>query len=152
MKQEDKRIDPLKRFIKDHEDVSEFVENLEEILGFLYEKLDQNNIKRIEDFFNRNIICHFKFEENEVFPKILSGAATSQSIKLILELQKEHGMILKQLESFQKIVAENRGSLDKETNRKIGLLVKKITEELQKHAAKEDDNLLPLLKENRQLF
>ena len=90
MKQETKWIDPLKRLIKDHEEFSEYLENLEEILGFLYKKEAWRKIEPIENFFKRNVISHFAFEEKIVFPAILSGATTPESVKLILELHKEH--------------------------------------------------------------
>lgn len=67
MKPVDERVDPLKRLIKDHEEVSEYVENLEEILGFLHEKEAWDKIRPIENFFKRNVISHFAFEEKNSF-------------------------------------------------------------------------------------
>jgi len=148
----DNRIDPLRRIIKDHEDVSEYLERLEEILGLLQEQEAWNRVKPIEDFFQRNLIDHFEFEERMVFPVLLSAHATPETIKLILELQKEHGIILKELEEFRRIVSENVSPLDKETNVRQNLVGREIMESLLAHASKEDDELLPILKKSRQLF
>jgi len=152
MKREDEWTDSLKRLIRDHEDVSEYIEVLKEILGFLHEEEAWSKIKPIEDFFERNLIDHFKFEEKIVFPTILSRAATPDSIKLILVLQREHGSILKELEEFQKIISENAFPLDKDTNTRLNVVGRKIIDSLLTHASKEDDKLLPILKKNRQIF
>ena len=140
-------IDPLLRLIKYHEDISEFLENLEEILDFLHEEEFWSKIKQIENFFKRNVIDHFKFEEKMVFPAVLSRAATPDSIKLILELQREHGLMLKELEGFQKIISEIQ--FDKERHARLNIVVRKIIDNLLAHASKEDNELLPILQKNR---
>ena len=147
-----KRVDPLVRLIEDHEDVSEYLENLEEVLGFLHEEETWSKIKPIEDFLKRNLVEHFEFEEKIVFPAILSGCATPESIKLILELQREHGIMLKGFEEFQKITSENVLPLDKETNVRLNVVGRDIIDSLLAHASKEDDELLPILKKNRHIF
>jgi len=76
MESEDDWIDPLKKFIRDHEDVSEFLEHLGKMLSFQHVEEAWRQIKPIEDFFRQNIIAHFKFEEQIVFPAILSKCAT----------------------------------------------------------------------------
>ncbi|MFH2026683.1 MAG: hemerythrin domain-containing protein, partial [bacterium] len=135
-----------------HEDVSEHLEVLKEVLGFLFEEKAWIKIKPIEDFFKRNLIEHFKFEEEIVFPPVLSQAATPDSIKLILELQREHGSILKELEEFQNIISKNAFPLDKETGKRLNVVGRNILNSLLPHASKEDDKLLPILKENIHIF
>ena len=83
-----------------------------------------------------------------MFPFVLLKVATPDSIKLILELQKEHGSILKELEEFQKIISENGFPFDKETSTKLNVDGRKILDSLLPHASKEDDNLVPILKKN----
>ncbi|HIE27477.1 TPA: hemerythrin domain-containing protein [Candidatus Poribacteria bacterium] len=141
----------LMKLINDHEDVSEYLEVLEEILGFLHEEEAWSQVKQIEDFFKR-VISHFEFEEKTVFPGVLSEYATSETIKLILELQKEHGIILKELEEFQKIISENTIPLDKEMNARLNVVGRGIIDRFLTHASKEDDELLPILQKNRQIF
>lgn len=150
MKQKDEWVDPLKRLIKDHEEISEYLENLKEVLDFPPEKKTWDKIKSMEDFFQRNVTNHFKFEEEVIFPALLSGFATQETIKLILELQREHGGILNELEKFQKITSKM--SLDSETSEELQAVSKKIIDNLLDHAKKEDKKLLPILKENRHLL
>jgi len=148
----DNWVDPLERFIKDHKDVSEYLGNLEEILGLLYEEKAWSELTAIRDFFKRNVIAHFRFEEEVIFPAILSKCATPESIKLILELQREHGAILKELEEFQKIISESAIPLDKEVSERVNVVGRKIIDSILPHASKEDDKLLPILEKNRQIF
>ena len=152
MKGVDNWVDPLRRLIKDHKDISEYVDNAEEILGLLLDEEAWSKIKPIEDFFKQRVIEHFGFEEKIVFPAILSGCATPESIKLILELQREHGIILKELEEFLKIISENTIPLDKETNTRLNVVGREIMDSLIVHASKEDDELLPILQKNRHIF
>jgi len=150
MKEKDEWVDPLRRLIKYHEEVSEYLENLKEASDFLPEKEGWSKIKSMEDFFQRNVIDHFKFEEEVIFPPLLAGFATQGTIKLILELQREHGNILNELEEFQKITAKM--SLDNEASEKLQAVGKKIIDNLLAHAKKEDKELLPILKEHRHLL
>jgi iron-sulfur cluster repair protein YtfE (RIC family) len=147
-----KGTDPLIRLIKDHEKVSEFLEDMREVMTFLHDKEAWRKLKPIEDFFQRNIVSHFKFEEKIVFPAILSKAATPEAIKLILELQKEHGMILTKLEEFQSIVSKSVIPFDEKTEAELNLVARKIIDILLMHASKEDDNMLPILEKNKQIF
>jgi iron-sulfur cluster repair protein YtfE (RIC family) len=148
----DNWVDPLERTIKDHEDISEYLNNLKEILDFLDEEKAWSELRPIKDFFEQNVINHFKFEEEVVFPAILSKCATPESIKLILELQREHGAILKDLEEFQKIISESAIPLDKKVSERVNVIGRRIIDSILPHASKEDDRLLPIIKKNRQIF
>lgn len=150
MKQKDEWVDPLRRLIKYHEEVSEYLETLKEASDFLPEKESWSKIKSMKDFFQRNVIDHFKFEEEVIFPPLLLGFATRETIKLILELQREHGNILNELEEFQKITSKM--SLGSETSEELQAVGKRIIDNLLDHAKKEDKKLLPILKEHRHLL
>lgn len=152
MKRADNGVDPLERVIKYHKDVSEYVENLEGIMDFLHDEQAWRKVKPIEEFFKRNVIGHFEFEEEMVFSPILSADATAETIKLILELQREHGSILKELEEFQELASEDVSRLDEETYERLNVVGRKVINDLLRHTSKEDDTLLPFLKKNRQIF
>jgi hemerythrin-like domain-containing protein len=145
-------MDPLIRLIKDHEKVSEFLEDMREVMSFLHDKEAWSKVKPIEDFFQQYIIAHFEFEEKIVFPAILSKAATPETIKLILELQREHGIILAKLEEFQRIVSNSVIPVDEKTSAELNFVARKIIDILLMHASKEDDNMLPILEKNKQIF
>ena len=152
MKEADEWIDPLKRLINEHEKVSEYVEDFGEILALRYAKDDWNKIRRIENFFGRNVTAHFAFEEKIIFPAILSSVATPESRELILELQKEHKVMFKELQEFGNIVSDSTLPLEEETNARLNVVGKRIMDRLLRHASKEDDKLLPILEKNRRIF
>jgi len=147
-----KQMDPLMRLVKDHEKVSEFLEDMRQVMNFLHDEEAWSKIKPIEDFFQQNIIDHFEFEEKKIFPPILLKAATPESIKLILELQREHGIILAKLEEFQWIASKSVIPPDEKTSAELNFVARKIIDILLMHASKEDDNLLPVLEKNKQIF
>jgi len=145
-------IDPLIRLVKDHENISEFLEGVGGTGDFLHDEEAWREIKPIEEYFQRHIIHHFEFEEKKVFPAILSKLATPESIKLILELQKEHGIILTKLREFQSISSKKIAPVDKETSAQLNFMGRKIIHLLLIHASKEDDKLLPILEKNGKIF
>lgn len=147
-----KQTDPLIRLLTDHEEVSEVVENYSKIFEFLNEPEAWKKIKPIDDFFKHNIISHFEFEENKIFPSCLLKVATPESVKLILELQKEHGAILSKVEEWQGLIPKEDISLDQEIFTNINYKGRDILDMLIAHASKEDDKLLPFLKENREII
>lgn len=147
-----KQMDPLIRLVNDHENISEFLEGVEQTMGFLHDDEAWKDIKPIEEFFQQQIIYHFEFEEKNVFPVILSKLATLESIKLILELQKEHGFILTKLWEFLSITSKKIAPVDKETSAQLNFMGRNIIHLLLTHASKEDDKLLPLLEKNKEIF
>lgn len=147
-----KQADPLIRILNYHEEISEVVENYSEIFEFLNEKEAWKKVKPIDDFFKKNIISHFEFEEKIIFPTCLLKAATPEFIRLILELQREHGFILSKVEEWQGLIPKEDIPRDQENFIKINYNGREILDLLITHASKEDDKLLPFLKENRKIF
>ncbi len=147
-----KQVDPLIRLVKDHEKISEFLVDVLETRSFLHEEEAWRKIKPIEEYFQRHIIHHFEFEEKKVFPAILLNLATMESIKLILELQKEHGVILTKLWEFLSTTSKKIAPVDKETSAQLNSMGRKIIHLLLAHASKEDDKLLPILEKNGKIF
>lgn len=147
-----KQVDPLIRLVKDHEEISEFLEGVLETRSFLHEEEAWRKIKPIEEYFQRQIIHHFEFEEKKVFPAILLNLATMESVKLILELQKEHGVILTKLKEFLSITSKEIVPVNKETGAQLNSMGRKIICLLLAHASKEDNKLLPILEKNGNIF
>jgi len=144
--------DPLLRLIRDHENVSEYVENLEKILQFFYSKEAWEKMKPIETFFRENVVAHFAFEEKVVFHTLLSRLRTPEITKLVDELKKEHAPILELVTEFMKIVSDSASAEDKEARRKLYELSRTIIDRFQEHAAKEDDELVPIIRKNMDIF
>ena len=145
MKAADGWVDPLERLIKDHRDISEYLENLQQILGFLHDEEAWTKLKPIEDFFQRSMVDHFSFEETEVFPPVLLKSFTPQTMLLMAKLQKEHASMLQAFEEFRKIAAEKPSPVDKETQARIRAAGLDIIERLLSHASQEDRELFPIL-------
>ncbi len=77
--------------MEDHKNISEYLEDVGEIRGFLNDEEVWKKVKPVEDFFERNNIGHFGPEEKKILPVILSEVPTPESIKLILELKSTTG-------------------------------------------------------------
>lgn len=144
-------VDPLKKLINDHGNASEYLENFK-MVDFLRREEPLNQIKVIREFFEVGVTAHFKFEEEVVFPAILTKCATTESTKLIWELQKEHVAILKDAEEFQRLTSGSAIPLDKEKSEVANALVRKMINSVLQHSSKEDEKLLPIMKKNIQIF
>ena len=142
----------MKRLIEDHKQISEYVEDLGEMVSLRHKEKGWDKIKEFEDFFNRNIIRHFGFEERVVFPAILSSVATPESKELIGDLQTEHKRILKEVQEFQTIISGNATNPGKEVPEELDAVATKIMDSLLRHATKEDERLLPVVETNREIF
>ena len=152
MEQRNESKDPLKRLIDGHKDISEYVEDFGEILTFLHDEKAKNRLESVITFMNENLREHFRFEEEVVFSAILLHAATPESVKLILELQKEHGAMLETMDEFLPTVFGLDSPADKAMHDRMEVAIRKIVGRKLAHASKEDDKLLPIIEQNKQLF
>ncbi len=152
MERKQKWIDPMRRIIEYHEAISEYVEDFEEALVILYDKQIVNKTKPTEDFFKRNVIAHFTFEEERVFPIIRAAAQSEEITVLVEELEAEHGEILKDVREFLKLAAENKYPLDREARKKLYTVGKSAIDALLRHASKEDEQLIPVIRKHEDLF
>ncbi len=59
---------------------------------------------------------------------------------------------MKELGEFQKIISESRIPLDKEKDARLNVIRRSIMDSLLRHASKEDNEILPSIKKNRELF
>ncbi len=142
----------IERFIKDHlKEVSEYSKFLEDTLDLLYEEEIWTRTEPIQSFVKR-VIDHFEFEEKTIFPIVLSSYAMPESIKLVLELQREHGIMLRQLEELQEIMGLRNTppgdivNLNKEIHTKlVNVVMREIIDNILSHASKEDNELWPIL-------
>lgn len=143
--------DPLERLIKEHVHASEYLDNLDKLLALLIDEEGWSNAKATEEFFEENILKHFDYEER-LFFVLVSENAAPEATQLILDLTKEHGRILRELEEFRKIISNNTPPFDEATTKRLNTVGCTIREELLKHAKKEDVELIPVLEKNRELL
>lgn len=72
--------------------------------------------------------------------------------KLILALQEEHGLILKGVEEFLKTVSGSTRPPDKVTSARLKGMGTEVFESLLAHTSREDDELLPFMRNNIVIF
>ncbi len=152
MEQRNESKDPLKELIDDHKDISEYVEDFGKILTFLHDEKAKNRLESVRTFMSENLREHFRFEEEVVFPAVLLHVATPESVKLILELQKEHGAMLETIDECLPVVFGLDSPADKAMHDRMEVDIRKIVSRKLAHASKEDDKLLPIIEQNKQLF
>lgn len=143
--------DPLEKIIKEHVQASEYLHNLDKLLAILLEEEGWSNVKSSEEFFEENILKHFDYEER-LFVALLTENVAPEATQLMLDLVKEHGRILKELEEFRKIIANNTPPFDKATTKRLNTVGRTIRDELLKHAKKEDVELIPVLEKHREML
>ncbi len=152
MAREEKWVDPMRRIVEYHEAISEYVEDFGEALAILYKTQPSNKTTAMEDFFKRNVIAHFAFEEERIFPIVRAAAQSEEITALVEELVAEHGEMLKDVREFLKLAAENKYPLDRDAQKKLYTLGKSATDALLRHAAKEDERLIPVIRKHEDFF
>lgn len=152
MQQNPSHKDPLQKIIHDHAGIYEYVENYEKIMQFKYSNEAWEDINPVYDFFQHALLAHFQYEENHIFPILTSKLATSATIAMVEEFQQAHKELYglfdqfkQQMENSQKPPSEK----DKIQMSKTGL---EILDKLQKHSAREDDLMVPIIKKHREMF
>ena len=142
------RSDPLIRLITDHENVSEYVENLEKMLDSFYDAEAWERLTPIEAFFRQNVIAHFAFEEKTIFPALRERIAEPDDLRLLDDLTDEHVPIRALVTEFIGMASDSAAAEGKESRTKLFGIAKEIVDKLQQHATKEDERLLPLISAN----
>jgi iron-sulfur cluster repair protein YtfE (RIC family) len=145
-------VDPIKRLINDHEEVTEYAENLKEMLTILNNPEILDKINSIKGFFDRNLVEHFAFEEDIIFPVIKSKIVTKHTELLIHELLVDHDILKAGLKDFTALFDSSMLSHSNEFLVEMSKIGQGVTERLLRHAAREDDELLPILREHIELF
>ena len=148
---EEQYKDPLERLIKEHIKVSEYMENLEKLFALLLEEKGWSDIQKAEKFFEENVVRHFDYEE-KLFPILIIEDPSPETVKLCLDIVKDHGSILKELEDYRRLIQESNPPFDEKTNKQLNALGRTVRDHLLNHARNEDENLLPILEKNRQIF
>lgn len=140
----------MRRLLEDHVSVSEWAETME-LLSHVSATEDRANwFDKVEKFFKMEILGHFRYEEEVVFPSVLVSNPTDDVISLVLELQKEHGIIQSEFVHFMDDFISNGVTDNRARYRKARKKAQYIIERLLAHSAKEDDRLVPYLMDHRE--
>ncbi len=105
----------------------------------------QEELQSFLSFLNKDLKNHFKMEELLFFPAALNGDPTYTTSLLVLNLQKEHGVLETRLKSIQamekRLKSKNRSD---DALQEIGAFL----EDIKNHARQEVTELFPLIDEN----
>lgn len=141
----EKWVDPLEQLLKYHRNISEYVIDFEKTMDYSRDS-ESWKTPEFEDFLKKYFYDHFAFEERRIFPvmvKKIGGAALNETVQ---ELYKEHEEMLAKVSKVRKAVKEDA------VDREVFMLAREVFSQLLEHAAKEDDEIVPVLKKNRNLF
>ncbi|MGM0453385.1 MAG: hemerythrin domain-containing protein [Thermodesulfobacteriota bacterium] len=97
------------------------------------------------EFLKKDLLKHFELEEYVFFPAAVNGSPSYDTALLVLNFQKEHGILEKELEAI--LARQNEigpGKLDAALLKSIGSFFEK----LKVHAKRELIELFPLIDEN----
>jgi iron-sulfur cluster repair protein YtfE (RIC family) len=137
--------DPIEQILKYHRNISEYVTDFEKISEFAHNPESWKS-PEFDNFLKKNIYDHFMLEEKKIFPVLVKKAGGGGIKEIVQELYKEHEEIMAK-------VSKIRGAWEKgEMNRDVFMLVKDVFNQVLEHAAKEDDEIIPVLIKNRELF
>lgn len=92
-----------------HQQVSEFVTNLNQLAPLLREPDLPRKIDGVKAFLQIHVVDHFAFEETVVFPGLLALDKNIATRALISELQTEHSTILREVEELHRLLQAGRG-------------------------------------------
>jgi len=143
------RHDPLLLFVEGHDGVSEWLHNLEATVH-LRQGGENASLDTIRAYFDENVRAHFTFEEEVLFPILVSLDQSPELRDLIQELRCQHIEIVNDASlMFQELAlaaatASKGGLPDQEA------LVRPLVDKIMQHAAVEDHRLLPIVKVHRE--
>ncbi len=140
-----KWVDPLEQFLRYHKYVSEYITNFEKFSELSH---DPEFIKspEFDDFLKKYFYEHFNFESKKIFPVLVEKVGGERIRKMVQELQSEHEEMLEKLSNLKNRLKEGDSGGD------VFFLAREVLSRLVEHGAKEDDELLPVLNRNRELF
>lgn len=136
----DVRMDKLTKAYLEHGMISEEMTFFKKFVQGIDADEAEYYFSRLRQFSEENIINHFKFEEEEIFPLILKYGNKKEK-KVVQILLKEHVKILKKLEQVMEEIASYGPHLSKQEVEDIMLSSREFLEMILVHARKEDTHL-----------
>jgi iron-sulfur cluster repair protein YtfE (RIC family) len=138
-------MDKLLKLSQEHGEVFESLAFFKKAMAVVNTEDTPGHIDDLKKFLTEDVLAHFMYEENHIFPKVLkSGSLEAQ--KIVRELQGEHIKILGKLDIFNDLVAKAGNSPGLAQVKKITGVVKQMVELILPHARKEDRAFFPLVK------
>ena len=137
-------VEAIRTALGTHEAISEYVANVSQLVGLLYEKDAARKIGGMRTFLRTYVVEHFAFEESTVFPSLLAIDQRTTTRDLIAELLKEHVVLLQDTKALNEMLLQGNLS-DGEYVLRVEQAFRAFFGKLQRHASKEDTIFIPLL-------
>ena len=144
--------DPIEKVLDYHHEVSEFNIDLDAIGDLILNENFSYELSKMNDFFEKNIVEHFKYEETKIFPKCLQNIESPEIVTLVLELKDEHKTILNKVDEWQKLFSTLTVPPETDSLDRLKKISREIFNSLLAHAMKEDHDLIPFIQANREVF
>ena len=137
-------LEAIRQALGSHEQVSEYIANLDRMVGLLHEKDAARKIGGMRTFLRTHVVEHFAFEESTVFPSLLAVDQRPTTRDLIAELLREHVVLLEDTKALNEMML--KGNLkDAEYVFQVEQAFRAFFGKLQRHASKEDTIYIPFL-------
>jgi hemerythrin-like domain-containing protein len=136
----------IAKAIADHRAMSEFVENLNHVSAIVNEPDVPSKIGKMRDFLQQHIREHFTVEELVVFPELRRHHADGRTSSLVEDLEAEHEQVRATVSSMQALLEPSAAVPDESDLLEVERAFHAVIGLLQRHAAKEDELLVPLLR------
>ncbi len=142
--------DPYRSVIEEHAQVSEWLLQMRAAAGFLYGHQGATRVERLVDYYDNNVLPHFRYEEERLFPALLQICPSPELRGKLEGFVAEHRELLPRIDELlsllKRIVAGEVDDLDRDqVERRARLVVDRVMV----HASEEDDALLPLFERHR---
>jgi hypothetical protein len=114
----------------------------EKELGLVHTKL-----QAVAPHLQRQVSDHFAFEEEFIFPAALAGTPSSELITLVLRLQKEHGIIEREIMEIFDLVTGS-GDFTAHIGQEIALRAQRVAPIIREHTAREGHDLVAVFRQD----
>lgn len=104
-----------------------------------------SDVKQIIDFFNNEVVEHFKIEESMITIAKKNPKNTDGELKVMEEILEEHALIRQNLKGLNEIY-RRFDNFDRDIKGSFIETSHKIIDMIVKHAEKEDKDLFPVLR------
>ena len=128
--------------IAEHQFISEYIANAQRTTALFNETGRARKIAALKSFLTQNVVEHFRFEEESVFPQLQAAERPAATRQVVGELLGEHKPLLADARKLQRMLATAGDSTNPRTWAHLEQAFRKFLQTLQEHALKEDNIFL----------
>lgn len=142
------KIDLLFRIVDFHEDVAKMETDFTAVINSVAVNVPGYTLKTFEDYFQKDFVDHFKFEEMVVFPAIVAWVQEGEVIKIINAYKKIHNELLETGRNILDKFVREENKLPKENLIEIATSFVRLNKKTCIHASHEEQYIVPLVQNN----